>query len=102
PDHHTISEVITLSGDRINFKRIKDQNKKKVPNEGWSSYHDWSVWEWLKNHEDKDIAWLWTNMKKHDRADISDAGMVYYLLTGDEDGNPEKFRAFLGDSITAN
>jgi len=38
-------------------------------------------------------------MHKELRADISDAGMIYYLFTGDEDGNPEKFKAFLGDSI---
>lgn len=40
-------------------------------------------------------------MKKHKekRADISDAGMIYYLFTGDEDGNPAKFRNFLGNKI---
>ncbi|SDW84953.1 hypothetical protein SAMN05444411_102305 [Lutibacter oricola] len=101
PNHHTIDEVIKLSGDRLNFKRIKDQNKKSLPNEGWSSYHDWSVWNWLRDHKNKDIAWIWKCMKKHNekRADISDAGLIYYLLTGDEDGNPAKFQAFLGDSI---
>ncbi|MEM0991768.1 MAG: hypothetical protein AAF847_05510 [Bacteroidota bacterium] len=101
PDHHTINDVITLSGNRLHFERIKDQNNKKNPDKGWSSLHDWSVWDWLKNHEDPDIAWIWKSMKKHKekRADISDAGMVYYLLTGDEDGNPSKFKAFLGSEI---
>ncbi|MEM9527517.1 MAG: hypothetical protein AAGA31_12955 [Bacteroidota bacterium] len=101
PDHHTLEEVIALSGNRIKFKRIKDQNKKNISDQGWSSSQDWSVWEWLKNHENEDIAWLWTSMHKHkhNKADISDAGMVYYLLTGDEDGNPAKFQAFLGDAI---
>ncbi len=101
PDHHTIDDVLKLSGNRMKFKRIKDQNNKHNPNEGWSSLHDWSVWNWLKNHENPDIAWLWTCMKKHKekRADISDAGMVYYLLTGDADGNPSKFQAFLGNEI---
>ncbi|WP_010135186.1 hypothetical protein [Ochrovirga pacifica] len=101
PNHHTIEQVISLSENRLKFKRIKDQNKKNIPTEGWSSYHDWSVWDWLKNHPNKDIAWIWTCMKKHKekRADISDAGMVYYLLTDDDDGNPSKFKAFLGNQI---
>ncbi|NIJ44232.1 hypothetical protein FHR24_000671 [Wenyingzhuangia heitensis] len=101
PDHHTIEDVINLSGNKLKFKRIKDQNKKNIPTEGWSSNHDWSVWDWLKNHPNKDIAWIWTSMKKHKekRADISDAGMIYYLLTGDADGSPSKFQKFLGDKI---
>lgn len=101
PDHHTIDDVLKLSDNKMKFKRIKDQNNKNNPNEGWSSLHDWSVWDWLKNHKNPDIAWIWTCMKKHKefRADISDAGMVYYLLTGDEDGNPSKFQKFLGDEI---
>lgn len=101
PNHHTINEVIELSGNRLKFKRIKDQNNKNSPTEGWSSLHDWSVWEWLRNHKNPDFAWIWKSMKKHKehRADISDAGMVYYLLTGDEDGNPSKFQIFLGDKI---
>ncbi|WP_282135648.1 hypothetical protein [Seonamhaeicola maritimus] len=101
PNHHTIDQVIELSGNRLKFKRIKDQNNKNNPDEGWSSLHDWSVWDWLKNHKNPDIAWIWKCMKKHKefRADISDAGMVYYLLTGDEDGNPNKFQSFLGDKI---
>ncbi|WP_299551158.1 hypothetical protein [Seonamhaeicola sp.] len=101
PDHHNIDQVIELSSNRLKFKRIKDQNNKNNPNEGWSSLHDWSVWDWLKNHKNPDLAWIWKCMKKHKefRADISDAGMVYYLLTGDEDGNPSKFKAFLGDGI---
>lgn len=101
PNHHTIKEVIELSKNKIHFKRIKDQNKKWSSTEGWSSYHDWTVWDWLKNHPNEDISWIWTSMNKHKekRADISDAGMVYYLLTGDEDGNPKKFQKFLGSEI---
>ena len=101
PEHHTIDQVLELSENRLHFERIKDQNMKNNPNLGLSSNHDWSVWDWLKNHEDPDIAWIWVCMKKHSekRADISDAGMIYYLLTGDADGNPKKIEAFLGDKI---
>lgn len=101
PNHHTIDDVISLSGNRLKFKRIKDQNNKGNPNEGWSSFHDWSVWHWLRDSDNPDFVWLWKSMKKHKefRADISDAGMVYYLITGDADGNPKKFENFLGKGI---
>lgn len=101
PNHHTFKEALALSGNRLKYVKIKDQNTKNNPNKGWSSNHDWSVWNWLKNHKNQDISWLWKCMKKHNekRADISDAGMIYYLLTGDEDGNPTKFKDFLGDKI---
>ncbi|TYA78456.1 hypothetical protein [Seonamhaeicola marinus] len=101
PNHHTIKQVIELSGNRLKFKRIKDQNNKNNPNEGWSSLHDWTVWHWLRDHDNPDFVWLWESMKKHKefRADISDAGMVYYLITGDEDGSPVKFKKFLGNKI---
>lgn len=101
PNHHTIDDVLELSENKIRFKRIKDQNNKNLPNKGWSSLYDWSVWNWLKNHKNPDYAWIWKCMKKHKefRADISDAGMVYYLITDDPDGNPAKFQKFLGDKI---
>ena len=40
-------------------------------------------------------------MKKHKekRVDISDTGMICYIFTGDEDGNPKKFQKFLSNEI---
>jgi len=102
PDHHTIQQVIELSGDRIQFKRIKDQNAPKDnPKVGWHTLQDWSHWDWLKEHRDPNVAWIWESMKKHqhNKADISDAGMMYYLITGDESGSPAKFQAFIGGGI---
>ncbi|MCF2948329.1 hypothetical protein L0668_09445 [Paraglaciecola aquimarina] len=105
PEHKTIDDVLAFSNNKINFNRIKDQNDRNNPNKGWSSAgkvsKDWSVWEWMKDHKDPDVNWLWESMKKHkhNKPDISDAGMVFYLLTGDADGNPEKFKQFIGTSI---
>ena len=47
------------------------------------------------------IGWIYDRMKRHPKgvADFSDAGMVYFLLTGDEDGSPEKFKVFIGKGI---
>ena len=99
--HHTLKQAIELSGNRIHYKRIKDQNGAWDPNLLWHSEHDWSVWQWMKEHKDSSIAWIYERMKKHPKgvADFSDAGMVYYLLTGDEDGSPAKFKKLLGNGI---
>ncbi len=99
--HHTMTQTIEYSGGRINFKRIKDQNVKWNPEVGWNSEKNFDVWKWMLESKDPNIQWLYDCLDDHPRgvADISDAGMVYYLLTGDEMGSPSKFKAFLGDKI---
>ncbi len=101
--HHTMQQARDLSGDRIKYKRIKDQNGSHNPNILWSSKKDFSVWYWMRDSKDPDIRWIYERMLPNAKghADISDAGMLYYLLVGDENGSPEKFREFLGDKIVA-
>ena len=54
----------------------------------------------MKNHSNPDIKWLHSRMKKF--GDVSDAGMVYFIVTGkngqdnpggDQDGDPGKLKA---------
>ncbi|WP_111977495.1 hypothetical protein [Algibacillus agarilyticus] len=99
--HHTLPQAIKLSGDRIQYRRIKDQNGQWDPNLLWNSKQDWSVWQWMKNHSDESVSWMYQRMQRHPDqvADISDAGMVYFLLLGDENGSPEKFKHFIGQGI---
>ncbi|AWB65659.1 hypothetical protein C2869_04050 [Saccharobesus litoralis] len=101
--HHKMSELIELTGYRINFKQIQDQNAQWDPNKLWSSEHDWSVWAWMKDHKDPSVQWLYERMLVNAKgvADCSDAGMVYYLLTGDDNGSPAKLQAFIGEGIKA-
>lgn len=99
--HHTMKETIALSGNRIQYQKIKDQNSGNNPNAGWKSGEDWSVWYWMRDHKEPSVRWMYKRMLANAKnsADISDAGMVYYLLTGDENGSPSKFRKFIGDGI---
>ncbi len=99
--HHTMQQAIDLSGGRIKYKRIKDQNRSNDPNAMWCSLKDFSVWYWMRDSKDPNIQWIYERMlpNRKGHADISDAGLVFYLLYGDENGSPEKFRQFLGDSI---
>ncbi|MEM9338521.1 MAG: Ig-like domain-containing protein [Bacteroidota bacterium] len=100
-DHHTLPEAITLSGDRLNYQKIIDQNNCKKAYLLWCSGTGPYQWRFIRDHEDPYIQWLWKRMSDHPQGkyDISDAGMVYYLFTGDENGSPAKFTNFLGYGI---
>lgn len=99
--HHTMEQTIALSGNRLKYNRIKDQNNREVAYLGWHSKKNAHPWRDIRDHKGPHIQWLWERMQdhKHGKYDISDAGMVYYLLTGDEDGSPSKFTEFIGYGI---
>ncbi|WP_109830531.1 CBM96 family carbohydrate-binding protein [Reichenbachiella versicolor] len=99
--HHTWAEVQELSGNRIKYTKIKDQNGSHDPNVLWQSDKDWTVWHWMRDHADPNVAWLYQRMRANAKnsADISDAGMLYWLLVGDENGSPSKFETFIGNGI---
>jgi hypothetical protein len=99
--HHTWADIQKLCGNRIKYKKIQDQNDKENPNNLWHSKEDFSVWYWMRDHKDPNIRWMYTRVQAHtlNHADISDCGMFYYLLVGDDNGTPEKFKAFIGDGI---
>lgn len=100
--HHTMSEAIALSGNRIKYKKIADQNACDNPNQLWCSGTDFTPFIWMEEHNDPNIQWLWSRLQFHPGgkgADISDAGMVFYLTMGDEFGNLAKFEEFIGIGI---
>ncbi|TWT50633.1 hypothetical protein Pla22_33760 [Rubripirellula amarantea] len=101
PHHHTWSDVQELSGGRIQYAKIKDQNHKEDPNHLWHSGKDFSVWHWMRDHSQPDVRWMYSRLEAHSGnvADISDCGMLFYLLVGDDDGSPKKFEAFIGDGV---
>ena len=78
----------------INVARIPDQNTLL--------HTDISTWYWARDHEDARINWLWTQGKIAEQDpvvgfqsgyfDCSDAGMVYYQLTGDENPDVPKLK----------
>ncbi|MGC6431345.1 MAG: T9SS type A sorting domain-containing protein [Jejuia sp.] len=99
--HHTMAETITLSGNRINYKKIEDQNACDNPTVKWCAGSDFSPFYWMRDHPREDIQWLYSRQILHpgNKADMSDAGMVWYLLFNDELGNLNKFENFVGEGI---
>lgn len=102
--HHTMDQAIEYSGGKINFQMIRDQNGKWDADVLWNSGKNFEVWHWMLESKDPNIQWLYDCLDDHTHkvADVSDAGLVYYLLTGDELGSPSKFKAMLGDEIVPN
>lgn len=106
----TWKEMIAEFGDKVNFNQISDQNGT---GEGAQAYKTkdkfaaptWESWAWMKNHKDPNIRWVADNSKIKCRPDYSDAGMFYYFcadldgVRGDEFGNPEKLRRWVGEDV---
>ena len=107
----TWDEMKTTFGDKVNFKRIVDQNGTGVGEEVYRTkdkfnFGYWEKIEWMKNHEDENIKWIYDTAKKNPCGpDFSDAGMLYYLVAdlggvrGDEHGNDVKLKEWMGDSL---
>lgn len=69
------------SGDESNPNLLPDQNTSNNNNDFETPASQWS---WLQNSNDADLAWIYTRDKADGPGgiDVSDAGMVYYLITG--------------------
>ncbi|WP_430934566.1 hypothetical protein [Saccharicrinis sp. 156] len=82
PTEHTMTQCIERSGNRLNYKLIKDQNTCDIGYQGLCSNQNAYPWRNFKAHRDLNMVWLYERMQdhKHGKYDVSDAGMVYYLL----------------------
>jgi hypothetical protein len=91
---HTKRSVIEQG---VNWVQIKDQNRllslspygKPGPPESFAAYH------WMRDSSDPKVPFLWDRMIVSTRPDPSDAGMAYFLATGDEEADPAKLRRLL-------
>lgn len=95
---HILNDFPVSEG--VNYKRIKDQNQSSNLNNGWSSSKvngakNWAPYHFLRDHFDPDCHFLWDMLNADpslSKPDISDAGMIWYLLYDDQDGNPAKLK----------
>jgi hypothetical protein len=93
---HTKRSVIP-SG--VNWVQIADQNRllslspygKPAAPEAFAPYH------WMRDSADSKVRFLWERMLVSTRPDPSDAGMAYFLATGDEEASPAKLKRLLDE-----
>jgi len=86
---HTRTDIEALG---VDFIDIRDQNR------GFSTKKDFEPWSWMKNHPNQDLQWVYERMQAGGKADISDAGMIYYALTGDPEGDISDLQDFFGST----
>ncbi|WP_010177816.1 T9SS type A sorting domain-containing protein [Aquimarina agarilytica] len=88
------------------FIKIKDQNSPNSQNgfnterAGPNGARDWNSWNWMRDSGDANVRWIYSRMRKLGRPDISDCGMIWYLIRNDENGNIQKMRNFIGNGIS--
>jgi hypothetical protein len=86
-DHngHNWNDLGTLG---LKLVHIKDQNA------GLNTSQNYAPWAFLKNSTDANLRWVYSRGEAEDKADYSDAGMAWFLIKGDEDGNTAKLTTF--------
>jgi hypothetical protein len=96
---HTKRSVIE-SG--VNWVQIQDQNRLlSFGRYGRPSTADeeWQPYQWMLKSDDSKVRFVWERMRASTRPDPSDAGMAYFLMTGDEEADPRKLRRLLDDNV---
>ncbi len=85
----------------VHWVQIRDQNRllstspygRKPRPEQWQPYH------WMRDSDNPRVRFLWERLEVSTRPDPSDAGMAYFLMTGDEEASPAKLERLLEDHI---
>jgi hypothetical protein len=85
----------------INWVQIRDQNRL-LSTSPYGKVADsdeyWRPWHWMRDSDDAKVRFLWNCMQVSTRPDPSDAGMAYFLTTGDEEADPAKLKQLLDDN----
>jgi hypothetical protein len=93
---HTRTDVETLG---VNWIQIQDQNTRLYTRNANGS-SNWSPWFWLRDAAQARMRWIYGRMRVTGKPDVSDSGMVYYLLKNDQSATPSKFKTFFGNWIS--
>jgi hypothetical protein len=86
-DHggHDYEDLIDLGCERV---EIPDQNSGFGPTE-------MDFWDFLNDSGDDNWEWLYSRLDLVGNGDVSDAGMVFYVVTGEEDGDRSDLKSYL-------
>ncbi len=95
---HNKRDLIALG---VHWVQIRDQNQflRTSPWGRRARPEEWAPWHWLRDAQDDNLRFLWRRLRAVTRADCSDAGMAYFLMTGDEEARIAKVRSLLADHV---
>jgi predicted amidohydrolase len=93
---HTKRSIIE-SG--VNWIQIRDQNRllSLSPYGQPAAEEAFAGFFWMRDSSEAEVRFLWDRMLVSKRPDPSDAGMAYFLATGDEDADPQKLKQLIGE-----
>lgn len=83
---HDYEDLIDLGCERV---EIPDQNSGLGPT-------DMDFWDFLEDSGDENWEWLYSRLDVVGNGDVSDAGMVFYVITGEEDGDRSDLKSYFG------
>ena len=95
---HNKRDVIPLG---IKWVQITDQNQFLSTSRYGrpAKPEEWRQWYWMRDSDDSKVRFLWERLLAVTRADCSDSGMAYFLMTGDERSEISKVKRLLDDNI---
>jgi len=81
----------------VHWVQIRDQNRLlSFGRYGRPSKpEEFEPYFWMRNSDDANVRWLWERMIVSTRPDPSDAGMTYFLVSGDEECDPVKLKRLI-------
>jgi len=83
----------------VHWVQIRDQNRLL----SFGRYgrpatpEEFEPYSWMRDSADARVRWLWERMRVSTRPDPSDAGMTWFLATGDEACDPVKLRRLVAE-----
>ncbi len=87
--HGNSCTAARLKQTGITFRQIANQNTNLTLRASWADY------SWMQSAS-ANLQWVYSRMRTaKPEPDPSDAGMAYFLVTGDEHATPAKLRTFL-------
>jgi hypothetical protein len=95
---HTKRSVIATG---IRWVQLPDQNRLL----SFGRYgtpakpEEFQPYYWMRDSRDPKVRFLWERMQISTRPDPSDSGMAYYLVSGDVEATPEKFKRLLDEHV---
>jgi len=83
----------------VHWVQIRDQNRLlSFGRYGRpSTPEEFEPYFWMRDSGDARVRWLWERMVVSTRPDPSDAGMTWFLATGDEECDPVKLRRLVDE-----
>ncbi len=85
----------------VHWVQIAGQNPLLRPNPYGrdATEAEWALYHWMRDSDDPKVRFLWERMQVSMHPDPSDAGMTYFLVTGDEQADPAKLKRLLDDNV---